>query len=153
MDEAKSEQIIDLLCTSYNMELETVINYIANSEHLDGVRAQHIKEALSSDVAEELGHAQQLASRIKTLGGSVPGSQALKWNQSTLQPPSDPLDVVSVIKGVIDAEKGAIEHYQKVIVAAGDDDPVTADLCTTLKADEEQHHRLFKGFLAEATNW
>lgn len=153
MSKDKQKKIIDLLCKSYNMEIETVINYIANSEHLDGIRAQHIKQALGADVAEELGHAQMLAKRIKTLGGAVPGSKDLKWTQTTLQPPSDPLDVVSVIKGVIDAEKGAIDHYQKVIIAAGDDDPVTADLCTTLKADEEEHHRLFQGFLAEATQW
>jgi bacterioferritin len=153
MDDAKRQEIIDLLRTSFNMEVETVINYIANSEHLDGIRAQHIKQALAADVAEELGHAQLLAKRIKTLGGVVPGSQSLTWSQTTLQPPSDTLDVISVIKGVIDAEAGAIDHYQKMILAAGDDDPVTADLCTTLKADEEEHHQLFKGFLAEAKNW
>ncbi len=153
MDDAKRQEIIDLLRTSFNMEIETVINYIANGEHLDGIRAQHIKDALSADVAEELTHAQQLAKRIKTLGGTVPGSKTLRWSQASLQPPADPLDVVSVIKGVIDAEAGAIEHYQKIIIAAGDDDPVTADLCTTLKADEEEHHRLFKGYLAEAMNW
>ncbi len=153
MEDAKRNEIIGLLCTSYNMEIETVINYIANSEHLDGIRAQHIKNALGADIGEELGHAQQLAKRIKTLGGAVPGSKALRWSQSTLQPPADPLDVISVIKGVIEAEAGAIEQYQKVILAAGDDDPVTADLCTTLKADEEEHHRLFKGYLAEAMNW
>lgn len=153
MNDAKRQAIIDLLCTSFNMEIETVINYIANSEHLDGIRAQHIKQALAADVAEELGHAQMLAKRIKTLGGAVPGSKALRWTQSSLQPPSSTLDVISVIKGVIDAEAGAIDHYQKLILAAGDDDPVTADLCTTLKADEEEHHRLFKGFLAEAKSW
>ncbi len=153
MDDATRKNIIDLLVTSYNMEIETVINYIANAENLDGIRAQHIKQALGDDVAEELGHAQLLAKRIKTLGGAVPGSQALTWSQSSLQPPADRLDVVSVIQGVIDAEQGAIDHYQKVILAAGDDDPVTADLCTTLKGDEEEHHQLFKGFLAESKTW
>ena len=28
-----------------------------------------------------------------------------------------------------------------------------ADLCTTLKGDEEEHHQLFKGFLAESKTW
>ncbi|GAB4109032.1 MAG: ferritin-like domain-containing protein [Phycisphaeraceae bacterium] len=152
MTDTERQTIIDMLCVSYNMEIETVINYIANGEHLDGIRAQHIKEALTADVAEELGHAQQLAKRIKTLGGTVPGSQALRFSQSSLQPPADTLDIISVIKGVIDAEASAIEQYQKIIVAAGENDPVTADLCTTLKADEEEHHRLFKGYLAEAMN-
>lgn len=150
MNDAKRNEIIDLLCTSFNMEIETVINYIANSEHLDGIRAQNIKNSLGADVAEELGHAQMLAKRIKTLGGAVPGSAALSWSQSSLQPPADPLDIISVIRGVVDAEQGAVDQYQKLILAAGDDDPVTADLCTTLKADEEEHLQLFKGYLAEA---
>ena len=39
------------------MELETVMNYIANSINLDGVRAEEIKKALAANVVEELGHA------------------------------------------------------------------------------------------------
>ncbi len=142
--------VIDMLTVSYNMEIETVINYLANSLHLDGIRAKHIKDALAGDVTEELGHAQLLAKRIKTLDGNLPGSQALKWSQKTMQPPKDPLDVLSVIRGVIDAESGAIKQYQLIIDATKDSDPVTADLCTTLKGDEEEHLRLFKGFLAES---
>jgi len=153
MDDVKRQQILDLLVTSYNMEIETIANYIVNSEHLDGVRAQHIKQSLADDVAEELGHAQLLAKRIKTLDGNIPGSQSLSWTQTSLQPPADTLDVLSVIKGVVEAEKGAVDQYQKLIIAAGDDDPVTADLCTTIKADEEEHHRLFKGFLTDAQRW
>ena len=71
-------------------------------------------------------------------------------NQTQLQPNGNALDIISVINGVITAEQGAIEHYQKIIDATGDIDPVTEDLCITLKGDEEEHKRLFKGFLAEA---
>ena len=56
------------------MELETVMNYIANSTNLDGIRAEEIKRALALDVVAELGHGQILARRIKTVGGVVPGS-------------------------------------------------------------------------------
>lgn len=146
---ADNQNIIDLLIKAYNAEIETVANYIANSEHLDGFRAKHIKGSLAADVQEELGHAQMLAKRIKTIGGNVPGSQALKMTQSTLQPPDDQIDVISVIKGVIDAEESAIETYQQIIDAAGDTDPVTEDLAVTLKGDEEEHRREFVGYLKE----
>jgi len=149
---AKRKQILKLLCTSYNMELETVMNYIANSIHLDGIRAKHIKDSLAADVPEELGHAQLLAKRIKVLEGRVPGSQELKMTQKAMQPPKNPLDVKSVIKGVIAAEQGAIDQYQKIIDACDGVDPVTQDLCTRLKGDEEEHRREFKGFLAEAAS-
>ena len=150
MTAKQRKQIVGLLCKSYNMEIETVANYIANSVHLDGIRAKHIKDSLAEDVAEELTHAQQLAKRIKVLDGRVPGSIDLKMTQKALQPPKNPLDVKAVIKGVIAAEKGAINQYQKIIEACDSVDPVTQDLCTTLKGDEEEHLRLFSGFLAEA---
>ena len=150
MTAKQRKEIVDLLCTAYNMELETVANYIANSIHLDGIRAKHIKDSLAADVAEELTHAQTLARRIKVLDGRVPGSMALKMTQKSMQPPANPLNVKAVIKGVIAAEKGAVDHYQQIIEACDGIDPVTQDICTTLKGDEEEHLQLFKGFLSEA---
>ena len=150
MTEDKRTEIVALLRKAYNMELETVCNYTAQSVNLDGFKAKHIKDALAEDIVEELGHAQLIAKRIKVLEGIVPGSQELEMTQTAMQPNGDSLDVVAVIKGVIAAEQGAIDHYQKIIEATGDADPVTEDLATTLKGDEEEHRRLFKGFLAEA---
>lgn len=142
-------KIVKELKTAYNMELETVINYLANSIHLDGIRAKEIQNSLDADIQEELLHAQQLARRIKTLDSGIPGSLDLKMEQKTLQPPADPTDVVAVIKGVIDAEEGAITQYNKIIKLSDGIDYVTQDLCITLLADEEEHRRQFKGFLKE----
>ena len=142
--------VIDALVAAYNAEIETVANYIANATNLDGVRAKHIKNALEADVAEELSHAQMLAKRIKTVGGLVPGSQALEWTQDALQPPTRTTDVLSVIKGVIAAEESAIDGYRTLIKAAQDaEDYATEDLAITLMADEEEHRRDFIGFLKE----
>jgi bacterioferritin len=143
------QQIADELVVAYWMEMETVMNYIANSTNLDGVRAEEIKKALALDVTAELGHAQILARRIKTIGGIVPGSMAFKAAQGTLQPPEKTTDVVSVIKGVIAAEEGAIAQYTKVIKLCDGVDYVTQDLCVTNLADEEEHRREFIGFLRE----
>lgn len=145
----KLQQIIDELTVAYFMELETVMNYIANSVHLDGVRAEEIKKSLAADVTVEIDHAQQLANRIKTIGGSLPGSQSFQPSQQSLQPPADSTDVVAVIKGVIDAEDGACAQYTKIIQLCDGIDYVTQDLCITLLADEEQHRREFRGFLME----
>ena len=82
-------KIIAELKVAYWMEMETVMSYIANSTNLDGVRAEEIKKALAADVQAELGHAQILARRIKTIGGTVPGSKAFKAGQDALQPPED----------------------------------------------------------------
>lgn len=141
--------IIKLLAEAYNGEVETVMNYIASSVNLDGVRAEEVKASLAKDVTEELGHAQLLANRIRTLGGVVPGSKSLKWTQTKLQPPKSSTDVVAVIKGVIAAEEDAIDIYTRIIKASEGKDWVTQDLAITILADEQEHRRTFVGFLKE----
>lgn len=143
------KKIIGLLIEAYNGELETVMNYLANSVQLDGIRAEQIKAALAADVPAELGHAQALAKRIRTIGGLLPGSMALSWKQKSLQPPKNSTDVVAVIKGVIAAEKDAIATYEKIIKACDGVDYATQDLAITNMADEEEHLREFVGFLKE----
>ncbi len=144
-----SDAIIKELTKAFQMEMETIQNYISASVNLDGVRSDVIKKALAADVPTELTHAQTLANRIKTIGGTVPGSQALKAEQSFLQPLKDSTDVVSIIKGVIKAENGAIAQYNKIIKLCEGKDYVTQDLVITLLADEEEHRREFIGFLKE----
>jgi bacterioferritin len=143
------EDILRMLERAYWMEIETVMNYIANSVNPDGVRAQEIKESLEADIQEELGHAQRFAARIKELYGVVPASQRFEAEQSFLQPPSDQVDVTHVIRGVIEAERQAIEHYSRIIERTQRDDPVTQDMVIEILHDEQGHLRLFEGFLRE----
>jgi bacterioferritin len=143
------ERIIEMLKKAYWMEIETVMSYITNSINPDGVRAQEIVESLQADIQEELGHAQQFAQRIKELYGVVPGSLEFSAEQSYLQPPDEQTDIVHVIKGVIEAETGAIEHYNAIIEATDDSDPVTNDMVIAILRDEEGHRRLFEGYLRE----
>ncbi|HEY8548773.1 MAG TPA: ferritin-like domain-containing protein [Vicinamibacterales bacterium] len=148
-NEHKRTEIIGLLTQAYWMELETVMNYIAASTNLDGVRAEEIKNSLAADVTAELGHAQQFARRIKTLSGITPGSFGFKPEQKSLQPTEDTTEVVAVIKGVIDAERAAIEHYNRIIKACEGVDYVTQDMVITILSDEQEHLREFEGFLKE----
>ena len=145
----KRESIVELLKTAYFMELETVMNYVTNSINPDGVRAQEVKENIEEDIQEELAHAQQIAARIKELYGTVPGSADFRAVQDKLQPPGDQIDIVHVIKGVIDAEDGAIEHYTRIVQETEEVDPVTNDMFIAILRDEQGHRRLFEGFLRE----
>ncbi len=145
----RREQIVALLQKAYWMELETVMSYIAASVNLDGVRAQEIKESLATDVEEELGHAKRFADRIKELYGVVPGSEDFEAEQSFLQPPAEQTDTVHVIRGVIKAETGAIEHYTRLVEETDSIDPVTQDMTIEILRDEQGHRRLFEGFLRE----
>jgi bacterioferritin len=145
----KREEILEMLATAYWMEVETVMSYLANSVNPDGVRAQEIIESLEQDIGEELGHAKQFANRIKELYGVVPGSLEFTPVQTYLQPPQHQTDIVHVIKGVIEAESGAIDHYNRIIEATDGVDWVTQDMVITILRDEERHRRLFEGYLRE----
>jgi bacterioferritin len=147
---ATRQEVIAMLQKAYSMELETVMNYLANSVNLDGVRAEEIKKSLGADITGEIAHAQELARRIKQLGGLVPGSASVDLGHQQ-QPSSDTTDVVYAIKAVIDAETAACQHYRKIINATDGDDFVTQDLCIRLLADEEEHLIQFRGFLMEYT--
>lgn len=146
---AKREEIVAMLTRAYWMEIETVMSYLANSVNPDGVLAQEIIESLEEDVQEELGHATQFAKRIKELYGVVPGSMEFRAEQSYLQPPEQQTDIAHVIKGVIEAENGAIHYYNRVIEATDGVDPVTQDMMIAILRDEEGHRRLFEGFLRD----
>ena len=143
------ERIVEMLQRAYWMELETVISYITNSTNPEGIRAQEIIESLQTDIQEELGHAQQFAARIKELYGVVPGSMEFTPEQTYLQPPDRQTDIVHVIRGVVEAETGAIEHYERLIEATEEVDPVTQDMVIAILRDEQGHRRLFEGFLRE----
>jgi len=143
------DEIVTMLTKAYWMEIETVMSYIANSVNPDGVRAQEIVESLRQDIQEELAHAQQFATRIKELYGVVPGSMAFSAEQGYLQPPEHQTDVVHIVKGVIEAESGAIDYYNRIIQATEGIDPVTNDMTIAILRDEEGHRRLFEGFLRE----
>jgi bacterioferritin len=145
----KREEVVELLRKAYWMEIETVMSYIAASVNLDGVRAQEIKESLAEDVEEELGHAKSFAARIKELYGVVPGSEDFAAEQTYLQPPEEQTDIVHVIRGVIKAETGAIEHYTRIVEVTDGVDPVTQDMTIEILHDEQGHRRLFEGFLRE----
>ncbi|MBA2522551.1 MAG: rubrerythrin [Solirubrobacterales bacterium] len=143
------EKLVGMLTKAYWMEIETVMSYVTNSVNPDGVRATEIKQSLEVDIQEELGHAQQFAARIKELYGTVPGSMDFKPEQDYLQPPDEQTDIPAVIRGVIEAEAGAIAHYNEVIEFASEVDPVTEDMVITILRDEQGHMRMFEGFLKE----
>ena len=143
----KDTKVTELLKQAYAAELETVANYLANSVWLDGIGAREVSESLAEEVGEELGHATKLAHRLKQLGVCPPGSLGLERTQKSLQPPGDSTDVLTVVKGSLDAENDAIALYQKLVKACGDTDCVTQDLAVGILADEEEHRCLFKGFL------
>src|SRR5687768_12570287 len=111
----RNKQLCEKLTRAYWAEVETVMNYLAASINPDGIRARGVREILAADVQEELGHAQLFGNRIKELYGVVPGSMSFRPDQSYLQPPEDQTDLVHLVQGVIEAERGAIRMYEDIV--------------------------------------
>lgn len=148
-DRVADNRVVELLERAYWMELETAANYLAASVNLDGIRARAVADALDADLGEEVEHARKLARRLHELDATVPGSLAFIAEQRGLQPVADSTDVEHVVRGVLEAEEAAIEHYRDLIEETDGLDWVTHDLAVGLLADEESHRRLFRGFLRE----
>jgi bacterioferritin len=152
LDESQTEQrehIVELLTKAYWMEIETVMNYVSSSINPDGVRAREIAQALEEDIEEELGHAKQFGQRIKELYGVVPSSIGFVPEQDFLRPPDHQTEMAGLVRGVIEAETGAIEHYGRIVAETDQIDPVTNDMVISILHDEQRHRRLFEGFLRE----
>ena len=143
----KKQEIIQALQKAYWQEIETVINYQANAINLDGIRAEEVKEILTSEIIDELRHSQKLAERIKELDGAVEGSKQFKAQQENSQPPKDSTNLKKVIQGVLDSESNAIDTYKSIIQLTEGVDYVTQDLCIDILSDEEKHFRIFRGFM------
>jgi len=143
---AQNGKIAELLQKAYAAELETLNNYLANSVWLDGLRAEEIKEALETDLDTELAHAKKLAQRMKQLNICPHGSMHVQPTQQSLQPPADSTDLMTVIRGVLDAERAAISTYQDLIHECEQKDYVTQELAINILSEEEEHRTLFEGF-------
>ena len=148
---ASREEIIELLKTAYSMELETVMNYLANSINLDGVRAEEIKK--SACRRRRGGDATRPATGAahQTVGRPGPRFGVGPNRQSTSTVGKDDRRGGRHRSG--DRSGGSrVRHYNKIIKATDGEDYVTQDLCIRLLADEEEHLVLFRGFLKEYTN-
>src|SRR5215208_3380660 len=118
------------------------------SEEMADKRAE-VVELLKTAYFMELETVMNYVTNSINPDGVVPGSLDFKASQDTLQPPDDQVDVVHVIKGVIDAEEGAIQHYTRIVEETEEVDPVTQDMVINILHDEQGHKRLFESFLRE----
>ncbi len=82
-------------------------------------------------------------------------STKMSW-KSSASPSSSPIGSRSStascparIKGVIEAETGAIEHCNRVLETTDGADWVAHHMVIAILRDEERHRRLFEGYLRE----
>lgn len=137
------------LTSAYWHEIETVTNHLASCTNRGGIHAARIAYSIRKTVASDLKHAQQLAMRIRRLHATAPGRDDFVSRQPCLRPPAEPLDNVSVLAELIDAQAAAVNWYGRIVAAAPEaHDWVTRDLANRIMRDKEIHRQSLENVLA-----
>jgi bacterioferritin len=142
--------LVRKLTEAYWREVETVSSFVASATNRDGIRARPIAQCLREAIVCELDHAQCLAIRIKQLHGPVPGPDDFTARKLFLRPPAGPLDSISALTAVIEAETAAIDRDRAIAaVASNAGDWIMQDLAIQLMQEKQTHRRSLQSYVAE----
>jgi bacterioferritin len=97
-----------------------------------------VKAEFLEHANEEQGHADQIAERIKQLGGKPEMNPSILTNRSHSEY-KEGNSLADMIREDLIAERIAIESYREIVQFLGDRDPTTKRLMESILAKEEEH--------------
>ncbi|GGC01049.1 ferritin-like domain-containing protein [Pseudoduganella buxea] len=132
------EAVLKMLNDALATELVCINRYKRHYYTVSGRANSGIKAEFLEHAGEEAQHADWLAERIVQLNGQP------DFNPATLPARShaeydESLEVQSMVRSNLIAERVAIEAYRQMIERIGDTDPVTTQLLVKIMAEEEEH--------------
>jgi len=113
--------------------------------------AKQLSALLLDTSKDELEHQQELAARIVSLGGKplADVSQLVEAsNDDYPAPPANEKDFDAIVKTVIEAERGAIEVYNKLALKTHGKDLITYNLVVHILEEEVEHEDEFENLLS-----
>ncbi len=135
---ANREQMIKVLNEALATELVCVLRYRRHYFTATGIASESVKAEFLAHAQEEQQHADWIAERINQLGGEPNfNPQGLAERSHSEYVPG--IDLPSMIKEDLVAERIAIETYSDIIRWIGDDDPTTRKLMIDILKVEEEH--------------
>ena len=132
------DDIVKLLNDSLATELVCVLRYKRHHYTAAGLSSPKIADEFLVHAHEESEHADRIAQRIVQLGGEPdfsPDSLAKRSHADY----NDALDLNTMIKANLIAERVAIESYTQMIALIGDKDPTTKRLIEDILSTEQEH--------------
>jgi len=114
--------------------------------------ARNLAALLQDTAKDELEHQKELAERIASLGGKPVaeiGKLIETSNDGYPAPPENEKDFDAIVRTVIQAERGAIEVYRRLLAKTEGKDPVTYALIVHILAEEVEHEDEFENLLSE----
>lgn len=132
------KEIIQLLNDSLATEIVCWLRYMRHHLTATGLESPAIAEEFLVHANEEQAHADKIARRIVQLGGEP------DLNPDTLTSRShadynEQLDLLSMIRSNLIAERVAIEAYTQMIGLIGDKDHTTRRLIEQILEQEQEH--------------
>src|ERR1700760_4023636 len=132
------KQVINILNEALATEIVCVLRYRFHYFMASGIHSQSVKQEFLEHANEEQQHADQLAERIKQLGGKPEMNPAILSGRSHSEY-KEGTSLTDMIKEDLIAERIAIESYREIIQFLGDRDPTTKRLMEEILAKEEEH--------------
>jgi bacterioferritin len=145
-------EVISDLNKAYADEWLAHYQYWLTAHWVSGINADAVSSRLTTQSADELLHAERFANRIMELGGQPVMDFAKIIEVSGCgykAPPKDPNNLKEVIQNVIDAERCAIDFYNKMAEKYRDKDYVTFELFKTILLDEVSDEDEWEDLLAQ----
>ena len=136
------EELIKGLNEDLAGEFQSVIMYVTYAATVTGPHRPVLKQFFSAEVPEELGHAQFLAEKISSYGGTP---------TTTARPVPAAADAKQMLENVLAAERQAITDYKaRSEQAAACGDRGLATHLETIVEDETSHYeetaKILKGW-------
>lgn len=148
------EEVVSDLNKAYADEWLAHYQYWLTAHWMSGINADAITSRLTTQSADELLHAERFANRIIELGGE-PIMEFSKLSEiggcGYKAPPKNQNDLKRVIEDVLDAERCAIEYYNKMVEKYKDKDVVTYELFRSILIDEVSDEDEWENLLEQQT--
>jgi bacterioferritin len=144
------EELLKLLNKAYADEWLAYYQYWVGAKVACGRMRGIIAGELEEHAKEELEHAEKLAERIITLGGTplLKPEDWLKESNCGYDEPSDP-QTKALLKQNIKGEQCAITTYKKILDFVRDKDPITYHMVLEILSDEVEHEEDLESLLAD----
>lgn len=124
-------KLISAMNDALNREISTAVRYLVESAKIQGRQNEPLREMYRREIADELGHAQYLADKIVTLGGTP------KLDPDLAPPPDD---VTEMIKKDLAAEHDDVSNYKRLAKMADDAGDIELKLRMEEQAADESRH-------------
>jgi bacterioferritin len=136
--EADRQRVLEVLNTVLATELVCYLRYKRHYFTATGINAAPVAAEFLQHATEELGHADQVATRITQLRGAPNFDPAGLATRSHAEYDASE-DLADMVREDLVAERVAIQSYQEIVRWLEDSDPTTRGIIESILAVEEEH--------------